>query len=337
MKIVHSFWTKTLKTRLEHFSEESSIFAAPAEVTKSGWPDLESLIAYTHWSYTQALKLYGEENLVLVTDSFGKELFVERLGFKYGHVSTMLDQLDDFEFTDFYHYPKILAYEYMQEPFLHIDMDLVMFKPLPPQAIQSGVVIQNLEGDYLETPESRWDAGCGYTPGWGDYSYAYTMLTRAPYIPEPLKNQAHLKIVAHLGIFGGRDLDFIKRFCSLARKFVEHEENQKYFKELTYLRLDMGIINKVIERALLASMLLDNNYSPYQVIPGSGYVDANMTHLHKGFTDAGILHLMDAKSRPDVIKPVIEDHLETYPYFKELLESSSQWVLPVIQSTKALT
>src|SRR5215471_2704291 len=78
---------------------------------------------------------------MLVTDFAGKKLLVDSLGLEFGTVSTELEYLRDAD-PDWWALGKLMAYSIQDRPFVHIDTDVFLWKPLAPEAAEAPVLAQ---------------------------------------------------------------------------------------------------------------------------------------------------------------------------------------------------
>ena len=90
-------------------------------------------------SVQKAGKYYPET--VLVTDTAGKRLLVDQLGIPFRHVSTELDRLRDID-PAWFSLGKLVAYSIQDQPFVHLDADVFLWKPLPGHVTQAAVLAQ---------------------------------------------------------------------------------------------------------------------------------------------------------------------------------------------------
>ncbi len=87
-------------------------------------------LARRHFSETQ-----------LVTDSEGRRLLVDELGLHFDSVSTELDRLDDAD-PGWWALGKLVAYSLQDQPFIHLDTDVFLWKALPPWLVSAPVFAQ---------------------------------------------------------------------------------------------------------------------------------------------------------------------------------------------------
>ncbi|WP_276855556.1 DUF6734 family protein [Bacteroides fluxus] len=127
-KIVQSYWSKAYKNS-----------------PNSGWAFRET--HYMSWALSclQLKQFYDE--IELITDSEGADLLINKLHLPYTSYLTTLDKLND-ENPAIWTLGKIAAYEMQQEPFIHVDGDIYIWKPFPKRIENAGIVAQNIEKNY---------------------------------------------------------------------------------------------------------------------------------------------------------------------------------------------
>src|SRR5579859_7519161 len=134
MKVIQTFWTGNING-----SSKKSIDI------KAGWPTCEY-----HWmswalSCLQARSLFDQ--VELVTDHFGKEILIDRLGLPYSKVSTALEGVLQNYPSQVWALAKIFSYSIQTEPFLHIDGDVFLWEKPGKKIMEAGIISQNLEKD----------------------------------------------------------------------------------------------------------------------------------------------------------------------------------------------
>ena len=186
MKIIQSFWTG------KHNNIEYSF----------GW--LSNEYHYLSWilSCNQLRKYYDE--VELFTDSLGYSILIEKLKLPYTKVHIVLDELNNYD-DNLWALAKIKSYSLMNEPFLHIDGDVFIFEPFDKNLMKSSIITQNIEttSDYY----------------WNMWSKIKPELNFIPIIMENYNNQLHTKAY-NMGVFGGNNLSFIKKYTDASFDFV---------------------------------------------------------------------------------------------------------------------
>ena len=134
MKIIQTFWTGN--------SSEGNVLDR-----KDGW--LSPEYNWMSWALSCLLlrKQFGK--VELVTDSLGKHILTDLLQLPYNEVSVTLDHVMDGYPTEVWALSKIHTYGSQQEPFIHFDGDLFLWKPIPEGLQRSELLVQNKERELL--------------------------------------------------------------------------------------------------------------------------------------------------------------------------------------------
>ncbi|MEZ0612465.1 DUF6734 family protein [Fibrella sp. WM1] len=196
MKIVHTFWSCNLATVEELLNH-------PA-----GWR--ESKFHYMSWALSCLLARRHYAEVELVTDEVGKELLVDRLKLPYTSVKVALDGTMTTYPQTLWALPKLVSYQLQQEPFLHIDGDVFLHKPLAPRITTATLVSQNIEVNFpiyheaIEAIESHFR-----------------------YVPDSIRanRQTTPQLSAsNTGLFGGTNYGFISTYVREAKHFIDQNK-----------------------------------------------------------------------------------------------------------------
>lgn len=198
MKVVYSYW------------ETGNGLRKP-----SNWFNSKLMLSSIVISVLNSYKHYGR--VEMVTDSRSK-LWIEKLGLPFESIKTNLDELHHKYDKQSWALSKIKAYSIQKEPFMHVDLDVILFEKLSNKLISNELYVQNFEPFNIKA-----------------YNTTYI-----PYI-EILENQANnlplgfhdKKRALSLGVYGCNNLDFNKLFCDSVFKFMDH--NEKHLKTLVPL------------------------------------------------------------------------------------------------------
>lgn len=128
-RAVYSLWTKPMNGKTVGFNTEKNL--------------IECFTLSLH--YTK--KWFDEVHLV--TDFEGKDL-VERYGLSFDNIDTSLEHVMMGIYENHWSLGKIYACKLQKEPFIHIDIDVILFKPLPDKFLKSDAAFQNLETESQE-------------------------------------------------------------------------------------------------------------------------------------------------------------------------------------------
>lgn len=249
MKAVFSFWDTTGNALLK----------------ATNWGDpkyhLYSWVVAVH----QAKKYFDE--VELITDSVSKPLF-ERLQLPFDSIRTDLDELINYP-KHLWALGKVKAYQLQDRPFVHLDSDFFVMRPLRDDFLKADVGFQNVE-----------------PAEWFNYSYRkqYNELSKLKWKPEFFgikgKNYDEWKDYAvNCGIYYCNNLEFNKRYTQAAFDWID--KNSYFFKN----RADGGYC------------LLFEQYLAATYIEGMSLKASYMVDWDKLNTDAGFVHLWGGSKR----------------------------------------
>jgi hypothetical protein len=221
MRAVWSFWTLPYSTR-RGFSWEH---------------DRTHLLS---WILSVGLARPHFDSIALHTDDAGAALLVDRLGLQFDRVSTSLNQLRNQD-PDWWMQGKLHTYAEQDEPFVHLDSDVYLFKPLPARILAAPVLAQNPEP---VNPASSWydvetcevairAHGDGLIPP--EWTWYRTFIADQK--------------AACCGIFGGHRLEFIRAYVATVLRLLQSEGNRHAFDNVPGKR---GL-NPFFEQYLLAA------------------------------------------------------------------------------------
>lgn len=288
MKAVWSFWTKPFRLhwQLTWVSQKHHLLA---------WV-LSLETAKKHYPKT-----------ALFTDSYGAQMLVDGLGLQFEQISVELDVLENQD-PAWWALGKIYTYRSQTEPFVHIDSDVFLWKPLPDRMITAPLLAQNPEYFLTDT--------CWYRPE----NFERAIYAVNGWLPEEwfwYHSQCLFPKGFCCGIFGGNKLDFIRYYAELAIQMVEHPTNQPAWK----------LLDSETERNILVEQYLLNTCIEYHSNqPHSSYKNLDMQCLFDSMNDSlipasaaksGFTHLMSAK-RNRAIAERLEDRVKReYPEYYE--------------------
>src|SRR5215213_3271460 len=285
MRAVWSFWSKP------YFSVWSRLY--------TDWH---------HWlgwglSLHNASQFYPDT--YLVTDDAGARILIDRLQLPFVHVSTALNKFRNYD-RDWWALGKIEAYRRQDEPFVHIDADVFLWKRLAPELERADVFAQNPEpiipGASLYTPEEVESViGDGWLPReWSWY--------RSKAITE---SQC-------CGVLGGSRIDFIKYYADTALRMIRDPRNRAAMKDLREKSRHMLLIEQYLLTACVEYHRTQNR---------SRFSGVEIRHIFATLEDAmspyaprqaGFTHLAgDAKRNPRVARHLENRVREEIPEFYE--------------------
>ena len=124
-RLIYSLWTNPLDEINVGFNSERNL--------------MECFALSLHFSK----KWFDEVHFV--TDTKGKEL-VKKWGLEFDHINTDFDTVLDGVDNKHWSLGKIYACKIQEVPFVHIDIDVILFKPLPTTFLNAEIGFQNYEG-----------------------------------------------------------------------------------------------------------------------------------------------------------------------------------------------
>lgn len=175
----------------------------------SGWLAPEYHLMSWALSCLQLRQFYND--VVLYTDAVGSKILIDTLRLPYTQVICELDGLNDFH-PKLWALPKIYTYQRQEEPFLHIDGDVFIWKAFDEKLLQGNLIAQNVEvsTDYYQ-------------------GIMRSLKSNLVYFPDEVvvEGNASEPIYAYnAGIMGGHDLSFYNRFSRKAYEFVSKNKDR---------------------------------------------------------------------------------------------------------------
>lgn len=238
-------------------------------------------------SFEAARRHYPET--CLVTDDEGARLLVDQLGLPFGHVSTALNDLKDAD-PGWWSLGKLRAYRAQSAPFVHLDADVFLWKPLPERLERAAV--------FAQSPEPfRPGASC-YRPALVERALGYPERGWLP--PEWVWFRRRRRQRGDCcGIFGGARLDFIRHYADSALRLIDDPANGP-----GWARFDDKVGNMILPEQYFLSACVDY----HRAAPDSPFGGVRIEHLFVNPSDAhdpervkeaGYTHLIgDAKRNP---------------------------------------
>jgi len=258
---------------------------------------------YLSWilSLQQARKFFPKT--LLFTDDYGADLLVESLGLEFDEVSTSLNELHDHD-SKWWALGKIYTYASQKEPFIHIDNDVFLWKPLP---VHKDVALFAQNPEYFEIGasfympeqiESLVDRYDGWLPEEWNWFRSSDLSQRAECC----------------GVFGGNYTEFINYYAKLAIEMIVNPANSHVWKVLG----DNVERNILVEQYLLSACIeycksvQDERFSNLDI----HYLFNSMDDAFnpRKAADAGYTHLIaDTKKNKDLAKDLESRVKQDYP------------------------
>lgn len=264
------------------------------------------------WKLSSALlkKHYG--NVTLVADAAG----AARLhGVQFDAVETVLDGV--VPAYPVYTAGKVYAWRHIAakgEPFLHVDGDAFLWKPLDERMLQQPVFVQSEDWSFWEhssrinTPDYNIEelhrlSGCAIPLEWHDIISSKTHTT-----------------VYNTGVFGGSDPAIISRFCDYAIGVLEDARYRPMWGCAECGRNGIctnKIKSMMAEQGALGIFLRDEGIVPGMIFQHRGDIER--------ITYGRYTHLMNEKTSPAALARVAA-RVASEPYDLEpRLPDSDQW------------
>lgn len=284
MKIIQSFWSGGIND----FSDNNF-----------GWKSPYYHLLSWVLSANQLIKYY--KNVELYTDKLGYSILIEKLKLPYNKVHVVLDELNDYE-SSLWALAKIRTYQLQTKPFIHVDGDVFIWKKFPKHFKNSSLITQNLE-----------TITHYYNDMWKNiHSHLY-------YLPSELAQiKGNLpKYSCNMGIAGGTDLIFFKKYCDRAFKFINKNRSSWkningfnfniFFEQVLFYQLSN--IDKTNVSFLFRETPKDNDYK--------GFGDFHNVPYQRTY-----LHLLgNYKINPYCTRAMRDYVIKEYPeFYKRILD-----------------
>ena len=266
-------------------------------------------IHYMAWALSCIqLKKFHKE-VELYTTNEGKQLF-EYLEIPYSLIHTDLNNSAFLNtcMPELWAYSKIYTYSIQTEPFIHIDGDILIFKPFKESYLNDDLIAQNIEinGEVYQEMISKLE-GLEYSKPWflyiKDHNLAY-----------------------NTGLFGGSNLQFIKEYTEEAFNF--YFENEFFLKKLLAKDKNINGINVIFEQSLYYALSTLKNkkvqqFTEHQIINNIGY------SYFFNITNGDFVHLMGTSKKNILINQFIFHSLKKCApetFYKILLLSDKNYI-----------
>lgn len=176
----------------------------------------------------------GIDEVVLVTNSFGQRMLVDRYRIPFDGVQVILDHLADLDFN-LWAYAKICAFANQDRPFIHIDLDVVIFEELPAEIFTAPLSFQNRE--LLAHHQG--------------YQFYLKQTSEAGVVPEEILNHPPLWAF-NCGIVAANNLEIVRSWKKLVDQFLFAEAHQDYWNRPG---LDKHSHNHLFEQYFISAII----------------------------------------------------------------------------------
>lgn len=242
-----------------------------------GWAAPEYHLMGWALSCLQIQRLY--KRVDLYCNSKAASLLKDELGLPYSNVYVTHDDLNIVN-EKLWALPKVFTYSLQNEPFLHLDGDVFLFKELPTSLLGSELIAQNIEiaSDYYLSTQMELMKYFTYFPNCVKSDFYSTNPFRA----------------VNAGILGGSDIMFIKEYADLAFKYIN--ENARHLSSI-----NVDSFNVFFEQHLFYSLAKEKGLPVEFLIEGI-IVDNQYKHLgdfHEVPCKKNYLHLIGQYKRDE--------------------------------------
>lgn len=250
------------------------------------------ILSFKTW-HTQGKKM------VLVTDTMGKEMLVDFLGLPYDEVNLSLDNFR--ENTHVWGAAKVMAYGQQTEPFLHVDLDTFVTKKLPEYVWESRLLAQSNE--YQHHYHSNY-----YSPIKDKLIYKDSIIERLDG-----DHDNTLCRPVNMGVFGGTDLAFIKKYSALSLEFFNM--NSK-----TIGQMNGFMFSIIMEQAYLGDMAQVHDKKIDFLLRESWGVGTK--EFQKSAHEIGYTHLIGHSKKNPLLCHLMESKVrDKYPEYYQRIKS----------------
>jgi hypothetical protein len=269
------------------------------EGLKTRWNSRQAQLS--SWIISSELLRQHFDEVAFVTDTPGKELLVDQLGLRFTEVSTALDVMPATASDQFIALGKLRAYALQDKPFVHVDDDLFLWRPLEPRLLNAGAVSQCLEVKELK-----------------GVFYAFKSFEKhIPVIPPEYfaARQQPFQAAVNAGLLGGNDLALHRDYAAAALDLACNRQNDRAWDVYPENRYrGMAIIEQYIYFAFCAVRGVKIECA----LEGLTHADWKRNADRIGFT-----HLWaGAKQKEHVARRLAYRVRRDYPDFWERLEST---------------
>src|SRR4030095_2945562 len=234
----------------------------------------------------------------------GARLLVDELGLPFTEVSTALNALRGAD-PGWWVLGKLRTYRSQEAPFIHIDNDVFLWRPLPPNRQGCDVVAQNPE--VFPFTDESW-----YRPVQYDRAIRRARGWAPPEWRRYIARGGNIAICC--GILGGGAVDFLRYYADLAIRMIEHPRNQA-----AWTRIGSPISDNILLEQYLVAACLDYHRQDAGSRFGSVTVRYLFTSSDEAFDElaaarVGYTHLIGgAKSNAALLKRLEQRVRRDYP------------------------
>lgn len=280
MRIVQTFWSAG-RNPLEY---------------SFGWLRPEYNLMSWALSCLSLRKHYDE--VALYTDEQGKHVLIDLLHLPYTEVNVVYDE--HLCLPQHWSYAKVKTYSLQTKPFLHIDGDIFLFKPIAEDVVNAPLIAQSKE------------IGTEYYRQMMDRILQESPLILPKYIEEGLKEESIASY--NMGVFGGNDMAFIHAYCEEALALCDKNKSTCLDGNFNLLFEQILFAYKAKKEKLPVSTIFS------KVFNDNGYTVRDFCQLDD-YAHKSYFHFLGGhKKNQDIIESLEEVLIVHYPdYYKTLL------------------
>lgn len=290
MRAVHSFWF-------------SPFFESSNERALGGFSEQRFFWYSLTLSLLTAKKLFNCVDLY--TDSYGLEM-ASRLKLPYSRVENIFENVP-LDRAVFWNYGKYLAYLRQNEPFLHLDMDVFIWKPLPAELLSAQIFGQSMESlDY-------------HRKFYGNT--IKVMQEHLVYYPSELSDfdtDAQDFGALNCGIFGGSALELIRAYCEESLKIMDCRQNKTGWEAIRKVQVpyvSVGSCCAALEQLCITAWCKRAEIAPQVLIPGNIHDESTLAII-------GYTHLIAEAKKTPAFLGLLEDRMnQSCPKWKRIIDA----------------
>ena len=255
----------------------------PDMLTHSGFSNSKELARMMALSIEYSKKQL--DKIKLVTTEYGKSVLIDRYNLPFDEVDTSLDQACKDLPKALWAYPKLYAYSIQDEPFIHVDNDVILFGTIPQSKRTLPLLFQNKEE--LVTHQG--------------YKQLYTDYVKSGLQDPRIKP---VDYACNCGIVLANDLNLIKEWHELVKEYLSHKD---YWVNQSKKSGNNHFFEQYISSSLLHHYGINH-----------GFIIDNFSYSIKAKDmPIPIVHLWgEAKRKPHNVKRVAERLYREYPQYK---------------------
>ena len=253
------------------------------------------------WGLSLRLARKHYPETMLVTDRAGKALLVDSLGLRFNHVSTELESIRNAD-PAWWALGKLVAYSLQEQPFVHLDTDVFLWKPLPPGLANAAV--------FAQCPEDHSAFTDWCKPHDVETVFAHHNLPLPAEWEWSRSRYVDYFREANCGIVGGNRTDFIRHYANLAKDIVLNPAHAKAWATFD----NKGACNMIVEQ-----FMLDACVEYHRSNPESPFRGISMRYLFPSWAEAynpeasaraGFTHLLGDAKRDHLVSQRLEQRTQ---------------------------